>query len=280
MLADGFRVLRDMIRSVGRELSDNTRAVAILKTALIFLTAVAGILVAQALPGLVLWLGRTAIAAARAGAQMLLAWLKAAAPLVLLAALITAIVLVVEDLYQAMTGGESAIKRWTDSLIEAGGAGEVFARSVQWLFMGGLGNDLYTLFEDLSAWLDEFGTALTALPDELMHAFSGVLDWLFGRLADVQKFFGELFELPDWLKSGLKSAASVATGGLYAPPSATVGGGGRTNNVNVGGSSVSVAVNGAGDPRAVGAEVARQVDEGMSRHATRVARDLGPMMQY
>jgi len=43
---------------------------------------------------------------------------------------------------------------------------------------------------------------------------------------------------------------------------------------------VNVAVNGAGNPRAVGAEVARQADEVMARHATQVARNLGSAMSY
>ena len=260
LMADGFRTLRDWSRSLRTEVLQSERAMALLKTGMIFLTAVAGILVAQALPGLVLWLGRAGLAAARAGAQMLLAWAKAALPLVLLASLITAIVLVLDDLITYVNGGDSAFGRLLDRMKATNPALAAMAERLRFIFGGGLGEALYDNLDRISAWVD--------------GVLSSVLD--FSRtLSSAIASIGAA--IPDWAKTGL-----FAQGGLFSSPAATVAGtgGGRTSNVSMGGSSVNVSVNGAGDPRAVGAEVARQVDAAVSRHSTQAARDLGSAMSY
>jgi len=254
------------------------KAVAQMETAMIFLGSVLTLITISAIWSNIYALERLTQAAivwgiesTIAGGKALLAWAKAAAPLILLASLITAIVLLIEDMVVGVQGGESVFRKWTDSMINAGGASQVLGESLKWLFQGGLGNDLYDLGEWFSGWLDEFGTALKLLPDEMRDAFVDLFDWLTGRLSAVGGYLRELFELPDWI-TGLNPFSSPATSaGIQR-------GGDRV--VSVGGSTTNVSVSGVGDPRAVGAEAARAVGAEMDRQATRLARDLGPALEY
>ena len=247
LLADGIRQLRDWVRTLRTEVAQSERAVAVLRTGLIFLSSVVAILAVQLLPTLVLWLGRTTAAALRAGAAMLGAWARAAAPIVLLAALVTGLVLVIEDLYTFVTGGDSAFGRLLDRMRATSPALAEMAERLRYVFGGGIGEDLFDAFGRLSAWIASIGGSLLRFREYVSGLVSA---------------------LPSWV-----------TQPLFAPGRA-LGGSSRVNNVSVGGSSVSVAVNGAGNPRAVGAEVARQTDDAVRRHASRVVRDLGPVMQY
>ena len=267
LMADGFRTLRDGLRSLREQVLGSERAVAFLKTGMIFLMAVAGILVAQALPGLVLWLGRAGLAAARAGAQMLLAWAKAALPLVLLAGLITAIVLVLDDLITYVNGGDSAFGRLLDRMKATNPALAAMAERLRFIFGGGLGEALFDAFDALRSKsqeiIDSVKAGVLAIPEAMRAALASLGD-----------------AVPDVLKSLGRGLGAVPGAFMQAGQALTGGSGGRTNNVSMGGSSVNVSVNGAGDPRAVGAEVARQVDAAVSRHSTQAARDLGSAMSY
>ena len=255
-LADSFRSLRDWLKSFREEILQSEKALAILRIGLIFLNVVMSLLILQQLPAMVLWLRRVTVAAVRSGAAMLASWAKAAAPFLLIAALITGIILVIDDLVTSVEGGNSVLDGLIERMRDAGGATAALAETLQFLFGGGLGNWLYDVFE----WLAD-------VPDQIAEAFTKSFDKLKNKFSAVFDFFGGSAE---GASSGLSSASPALAG---SSP-------GKTNNIQVGGSSVNVSVNGAGNPQAVGAAVAQQTDAVLSDHATRVARNLSATMAY
>lgn len=270
LVADLFRFLRDVARSWREEMDHATAATAAFKTALIFLAslglaAVLAGLVALGpwLPFLAGWFVRTGLVAVVAGAKAAAAWVLAALPVVVLAALLTGIVLILEDLITYVQGGESAFGALLDKMREGGPVLESLADWLEYIFGGGIGNDLFDGFERLKVIVGEVVDGILAIPGAIAAAFSAGAG-----------------DLPRLLAKGGADLARIPQMFVGAGEAAAAGGGGQTNNVQVGGSSVSVQVNGAADPRATGAEVARQTDDALSRQAARVGRDLAPVMRY
>jgi len=260
MLASGFRAAKDALKSLRTELLESARGMAALKTVAIFLGfALSGLALAQ-LPGAIraLWAMRFALERV---IQSTIVWIVgtalAVAPYVIAAAMLTVIALIVEDLVGFVTGANSAFGLMVDKMHEMGPIWDAIANSLEYVFGGGIGNDLYDMIE----------------------AVSGAVDRLREKLGPVVDMVGKAANLALMMVPG---GAGIAAGaralGSMVPSASSVGA--RTSNVSVGGSSVNVAVNGAGNPRAVGAEVARQADEVMARHATQVARNLGSAMSY
>lgn len=79
--------------------------------------------------GLAIALGQVVLWLNRVGTAGVIAWLKNIGPVILLAAVIAGVTLVLEDLYQALTGGKSAIGKWLDEWQGLGTTGE-FVRNI------------------------------------------------------------------------------------------------------------------------------------------------------
>jgi hypothetical protein len=217
------------------------------------------------LPFLVGWFIRMGAAAVAAGFRAAAAWVMAAAPLVAMALLITGIILLIEDLITYVQGGDSAFGALLDKMREGGPVLQSLADLLAYLFGGGLGESTFDAF--------------TRLSDVVKTVFDGIVDGIASIPSAVADAVAAIGGAVPSVLSGVGQGLAAIPGAFATAGQALAGGGGGTN-VTVGGSTVSVAVNGAGDPRATGAEVARQVGGVMDSHTTRAARDLAPAFAY
>ena len=260
-LAAGFRLVRDVLKGLREDTEGVKQGFAALKVLAIFLSIAAIPAMVTQMMVLVYWFSMVGLAAIKSAARTAIAWLVAVAPLALMAALITGIILVVEDLITYVQGGESAFGALLDKMREGDGVLATLADWLDYIFGGGIGEDLFPLFERLSTFVGEIVDKIVKIPAAIASAI-GITGGLSSDLANGGK------------------ALAGGQSSFLPPGEAAQAGRGRTNNVAVGGSTVSVAVNGAGDPRATGAEVARQVGGVLNDHTTRAARDLAPAFAY
>lgn len=147
------------------------------------------------LQGLAFVMGGVLVAALVAGAAALwsfaVAWVAAAAPVLLVGAAIGAVLLILEDLYQFLTGGESVIGDFVAYVKREFGSWENF---------------FYSLLKWMGSLFDEFW------------------DWLLGGFKDIGKAILGVFDdinraVKDAMLSAAKKAlriASVLPGGVWA----------------------------------------------------------------
>lgn len=149
----------------------------------------------------VTWYAALSIAAVVAAAKAVVAWLAAAAPFIALAAAITLVLMLLEDLYQFITGGESVIGDLDTYVRSAFGTWPEFLKGVlDWM---------------LHLWTE--GWRLMYRPVEwLSNKAAAALEGL------VMKAKGALTSLP-FVGSLLDSSVSARFGG-GASPAASVGG--------------------------------------------------------
>lgn len=197
-----------------------------------------------------------AVAIALGGmAVAVIAWLT---PFAAAAAAVAAFVIVLEDLYTYLNGGESLIGEWADAFTKAypsiaaviGGITD----AVKWL-INLLGDVLPPVIKALlggveklfSFWLSNINLLLTAY-DRFLGLFRSAPDALV-------KFF-----------AGMGNGLAITANAMASPiPGSVVAGAARAGGSGAGAAgNVTIQVNGAGDPSAVGAEVVRRAGLGES----------------
>jgi len=199
-----------------------------------------------------------ALAVAVAIGAIALSTLAATWPILLMVAGITAVILVLEDLYAAFNGQKSIIGDWVKSFTDAypnisAALGNIL--SFGWKvasFFGGF------FIDAISA----FGSKFMAITETLIGAWST----FFGLIEKVGTFIGNVAGWavtpmgPDGTNSITKAEKAFAPGSQAPTPAGVMrgaGGGGNVTNNNV-------TVNGAGDPRAVGQDVVNRAGMGQN----------------
>ncbi len=153
------------------------RAMATLKTALIFVSIAAGQLAFSVLPTLIPLL-ITAAAATKA-------WIIAAAPFILIPALITGIILVIEDLITFVNGGNSAFGALLEKMKETSPLLSSLADFLRFIFGGGLGEELFDTFERLSNFISGIVDTILTIPGMIVQTLRDLS-------ADLPDLLGEL----------------------------------------------------------------------------------------
>jgi uncharacterized protein YoxC len=204
-------------------------------------------------------IGLAALLAAKSLA-MAASWLIANAPLLLtilfLALIATAIGLLIEDFVKMGEGAESVsgtmVQGFIDLIDEVGSVPSAIAEMLKTALDYWFGHEsaIRTLFGGLFDWLAEQFNAVT---DIFVNLFDGNLRGALVRFGEYLKrtFIDPLVGLADMLGikgniSGIMDAGKLALQGM---------GGGTQNSMNHAGNNVSVVVNGASDPAAVGRAV-------------------------
>ena len=189
-----------------------------------------------------------AIAVAGALTSLAIAAASFAAPFVTAAAAVAGLVLIVEDLYTYLNGGDSVIGKFVDSFAEK------FPRVFELAkkigngikdFIGGaidfVIKDVKLLFDDFMSLVnlvtDGFSGALTNLEEGLEESGGDVLE---GVMRGVGKNFADAF---------------TATKEYFAPTPAPIVQQASTSNSVSNNTTVNQTILGAGDPRAVGNQV-------------------------
>jgi hypothetical protein len=195
-----------------------------------------------------------AIAVAAALTAAGIAALVAAAPFIAMAAGIAALVVVVEDLYAAFTGGESIIGDWVKSFTTA--YPEIAG------VIGGI--------IDLASKLAEIvGVVLVhsfeVLWDSIKTVFGGVFDLINKAVGGIDATIGAV----RGLAGATDKQTGSAVGSVPVPASITAGAGASSTQ------NTQIVINGAGDPAAVGQEVVRRGGLGASLQQSRPGA-LGP----
>lgn len=216
-----------------------------------------------------------ALTTAAAMAALAVATIAATWPYILAAAAIAATVLVIDDLYSALTGGESVIGGWASQFAEAfpaitegflsiaGVAGDS-AASIAEDFMIAI-KQILSFFVDLATLIIESITStvkgiekivagsnpFTVLPEMFKEQLDLVIGFASKYADKIVDMFSGLFGGDEVPAGG--SAPSSAPASAPVSPEAMKGGGSATqNNNNV------FNINGAGDPAAVANEVVRK----------------------
>lgn len=215
-----------------------------------------------------------AITVAIALGALAVATIAATWPYILMAAAIGAIILVLDDLYSAFTGGESIIGGWVESFMEAypgitAGIGTI----IDWIgqLMELVGGGLVAAFTTAAGIIGDVFTAIIDTVKNVMSAIEAVISGAnpFAVLSELfTKQFDTIFELAksyagkigDFIGGVFGSAPSSAP---VAPEVMSSAGGGGTSN-----STTTININGAGDPAAVGNEVVRKGGLGSSLQQT------------
>ncbi len=180
----------------------------------------------------------------------------AVAPFVAMAAAVVAVVLVVEDLYAALTGGQSVIGDWVAGFVDAypniAGVLQGIGELIMWL--GGIiGEGLVSAFNVV------WETAQTVFGG-IASLISSVVSGVESAIGAVKSLAGDT-GLPDRV-GGAVAAGSPVPAGVMAGAAAAQGGGAPAG-------PVTININGAGDPAAVGSEVMRRGGLGQSLQQSR-----------
>lgn len=228
-LTDSVVLLQKFTKSV----LESDRALAVLKVAFIFASVAAAAFLALNIANQVaasgasfLQLASLLFFVAKAftvmGAKALVAWLKVAAPIVGVIALITGIILVIEDLITFVNGGTSAFGALLKKMRESGGSMKFLADGLELLFGGGLGNALFDAFE-----------ALEKVPGKILDAFVEAFDSIMASIGPV---LGALTSGLGAIPGAFASAGQALLGGGSDPAQLATGavgpGGAVTNNIS------------------------------------------------
>lgn len=182
-----------------------------------------------------------AIAVALAIGAASIAALVAAAPFLAMAAAVVAVVLVVEDLYSALTGGQSVIGDWVKSFQEAypnvAAALVAVGEAVMWVveLVGG-------------QLVGAFNTAF----EIAKGVFGGIADLISTVLGGLDTAIGAVKNL-----AGVSESANASVSRVALPAPIQAGAAAQAAGAAPGG-PVNITINGAGDPAAVGADVMRR----------------------
>lgn len=211
-----------------------------------------------------------AITVAIAMGALAVATIAATWPYILMAAAIGAIILVLDDLYSAFTGGESVIGGWVSSFMEAypaitGGISTIIEWIGKLIYL--VGGGLVTAFKTAAGIISELFTAIVKTVESVMSSIEAVISGAnpFDVLADL--FTKQLDIIFDLAKGYAGKIGDFFTGIFSSAPSSApvapsvmsgAGGGGQQTN------STTINVTGAGDPAAVGSEVVRRSGLGSS----------------
>jgi hypothetical protein len=141
------------------------------------------------------------IAAAAAGAKAAIAWLIAAAPVVAMIALGALLALVIDDIWTALTGGDSVVGRLWFELKELFGTLPTWAQTAIAMVVAEFANMWNTI--------KEFGAT--------------TIKWWSDKLGSILSFMGKSLDAPDGRAARSLSALSSAGKGLAGEP--LIGGG-------------------------------------------------------
>lgn len=165
----------------------------------------------------------------------------AAAPYLAMAAAVAAVVLAVDELYTYLNGGDSVIGEWVDSFKQA--------YPMLSKYLGGLADLAGTLAKVFGSALVDNLKVLWGVAKATLGGIVGLLDLMVSVTDKVVGFFTSL--------GGSSTAAAPVSSTLPASVMASVMRPGGS-----GGAGATVIVNGAGDPAAVGYEVAGRLGLG------------------
>lgn len=215
-----------------------------------------------------------AITVAIALGALAVAAIAATWPFLLMAVAIGAIIIVLDDLYSAFTGGESIIGGWVESFMAAypaitGGIGTI----IDWVgkLMSLVGGGLVAAFTTAAGIVSDLFMAIVGTIKNVMSAIEAVISGAnpFSVLSDLfTKQFDVIFDLAKSYAGKIGDFFSGVFGS--APSSAPVeagvvaGAGGSSNQTN----NTTINVNGAGDPAAVGNAVVSKSGLGSSLQQT------------
>lgn len=186
--------------------------------------------IALALLSTVIAINLTAAALAATPALLAMAqsWILAMAPAIALATLIVGIGLVIDDLITYVNGGDSAIGSFVKSLQDSGGLLEAIGDALEYVFKGGLGNDLFDAFDAVSEAIGETWDQLSAFVDLLTNrgligvaeAIGAALESAFNGLMEI------LAALPGKAWNAMKqiAAALKAIPGMLGDAFSAIGG--------------------------------------------------------
>jgi len=208
-----------------------------------------------------------AIATAVALGAMAIAALAATWPFLAITAAVVAVVVVLEDLYTAFTGGESVIGSWAKSFSEA------------YPNISGL---LSLLGEFLGFIASKIPGALKALAGLMASQFDGVISaietfvgLIESALSGIVKLSSAVMKVGKFLGAPLSFAANLGgnVAGMMSnqsvPAPAGVVSDAASRTVQGGDRNVTIQVNGAGDPRAVANEVVSRSGMGSTLQQSR-----------
>lgn len=218
-----------------------------------------------------------ALTVAIAMGALAVATIAATWPFIAIAAAIGAVILVIDDIYSAMTGGESVIGGWANQFAEAFPAitagfkwiAEVASSSASQIaddFLSGI-KQILSFFGDLATLIIESITStvkgiekivaganpFTVLPEMFKEQLDLVIGFASKYADKIVDMFSGLFGGDDEVPAGDAAAPSSAPSSAPMSPEAMKGGGSPTqNNTN------TFNINGAGDPAAVANEVVKR----------------------
>lgn len=217
-----------------------------------------------------------AITVAVAFGALAIAVIAATWPFILAAAAIAGVVLVLDDLYSAFTGGDSVIGGWVNQFAEAfpaitagfkslvGSAGES-ASAIADDFLAAV-TSILSFFADLAtAIIDSISSTMrgiekivaganpfTVLPEMFKEQLDIVIGFA-GKYADkIVDMFSGLFGGGEEAPAGGAAPASAPSSAPMSPEAMKGGGAATQNNTN------TFNINGAGDPAAVANEVVKK----------------------
>jgi tape measure domain-containing protein len=195
VLSDALRPLIEVLGSFFGWVVQNETALKVIKILFIALIPIVGVALVAAL--------YSAAAAAWAFVAPLLPFILIGAVVI---AIIMAIALAIEDLYQWFNGGESVIGNWLESFkgnIDTvkkffvntwNSIREFFARNGKYIVMA-----LFPLSALYYYW-DEIAAFIGSIPDRIVEFFSSLPDKLFAALSSLGSGIADLLKgiLPDW----------------------------------------------------------------------------------
>lgn len=290
-LAFAFRFLAATVNTFTGILRENIRASASLKILLIFMTSAISLLAATAIPALYA-LAKAAIFSAY---SFIRAWVAAAAPLLAVAALVTGIILVIEDLVTYVQGGESAFGRLLQKMRESNEVLAGLADFLTLIFGGGLGEAIYDAFDALSSQMQDIwdrliNTIVVDIPNAFSQAFDAILLKANDILSSIKeavlaipKAFSDAFSALGGAASAIPTAfgqAGNALVGAFAPKAPAVAGGGQQGGITIGSVQSNVTVPGAGDPKAVALQVSRMQQQSLKSAIGQAVRNVQSPVAY
>lgn len=144
--------------------------------------------------GLVVALGKAVMWMRALGWAATWAWIKSVAGFLLMAAVIAGVVIVLEDLYQTMTGGKGMIGLWLDEWKGLGSTSE-FLKTMA----AGLETIKQTLTDFMSAPVTKTLAALSSLGGFIKHSYSEgpKKKWLTDKDGSITGTPGEKYWVPD-----------------------------------------------------------------------------------
>ena len=215
-----------------------------------------------------------AITVAIAMGALAVATIAATWPYILMAAAIGAIIIVLDDLYSAFTGGESVIGGWVESFMSSypgitAGIGMIIDWVGKLISLVGVG--LVEAFKISAGIIEEVFTAVIDTVKNVMSAIEAVISGAnpFDVLSEL---FTKQFDIIFDLAKNYAGKIGDFFGGVFssAPASAPVpasavagagGGGGNTNNTTIN-------ISGAGDPAGVADQAIKRSGLGTSLQQT------------